>query len=126
MVPAVSAKRIAIVDDHSPVLRALVRVLRVFSAATIETFRSGDDAIRRHREAPFDLALMDVTVPGRDGVSTGLALRETTPSLPLIFLTGDPTGPDAARASLFASAVLDKPWDSKQLVGLIAAQLERG
>jgi len=74
------------VDDEIDLLKAHIifleeRGLKVVTAA------NGDDAIDRVKNEQFDLVLLDEMMPGRDGLSTLVALKEIRPNLPVVMVT---------------------------------------
>ncbi len=86
-------ERILIVDDDSDIRNLLVRLLRS-GGYDVSDAPDGHEALRRLIEAPVnalpDLVLMDVTMPGMDGVATCLALQSLglgTHTPPVIFLS---------------------------------------
>ena len=80
--------RVLIVDDEDSVLRFVDRVLREAGYQTI-TARTGEDAIDvASREAPFDLLLTDLMMPGMRGDELARRLRQNDPDLKVLYLTG--------------------------------------
>jgi DNA-binding response OmpR family regulator len=79
--------RILIVDDQAHVRSALVIALRAngFDAVAVENANSG---LREFEANQFDLAIVDVYMPSIDGVKLIKALRERSPSFPIIAMSG--------------------------------------
>jgi FixJ family two-component response regulator len=118
---------IAIVDDDPSVCRAVERLLRSFGLRA-ETFHSGEGLLRALESSRrFDCAVMDVQMPGMNGleVQRRLALREV--ALPLVFITAHDEAGVAERA-IAAGAVgfLRKPFTDESLIGLIRRAVESG
>jgi CheY-like chemotaxis protein len=67
-------RSILVVDDHHDVGRALVRLLRHFGFAA-EHVVSGEDALARVAQTAFDLVVLDVMMPGIDGIEVLRRLR---------------------------------------------------
>lgn len=111
-----------IVDDEATVRAALVRLLRTI--ARIEDFASGLDAVERNKIAPFDAAVLDLRMPRLDGIGVALALRESTPSMPIVFVTGEGPGPLLTAAEAIGP-VIGKPWDSVELREAVRRLLPR-
>jgi DNA-binding NtrC family response regulator len=108
---------ILIVDDDTMLLNLLQLVLRqrgfvVYSAS------SGEEALAlyRHHHASTELALLDVCMPGLDGVGTLAELRRVQPGLRACFMSGHTGlyGPDELRASGMLR-FFDKPFSIHQL-----------
>lgn len=116
---------IAVVDDHREIRELLVRYLgqhgyRVSAAASAAEFR---DQLERG-EVP-DLAVLDIMMPGEDGLSLCRHVRATS-SLPVIFLTA--MAEDTERIvglELGADDYLVKPFNPRELLARIRAVLRR-
>ena len=68
------AHRVLVVDDQEDIREMASLVLRG-AGFTVETAASGDEALRLARAQDFDLVLLDINMPGRDGWSTLKLLR---------------------------------------------------
>jgi two-component system nitrogen regulation response regulator NtrX len=121
---------ILIVDDEESIRRAVADVL---SDGGYETRTAADAAAALagiEREAP-DLVLLDVAMPGRDGVALLEDLRRRTPDLPVVMMSGHSTIEMAVRATkLGAYDFLEKPLSYDKLLvcvgnGLESARLAR-
>ena len=97
--------RVLIADDHPLVRDALARTLHELDTAA-EVLQAGDlDSLLRLAQAePADLALLDLNMPGMNGVAGLRRLRQALPTLPVVVASGQD---DAAtiRAVLAAGAV---------------------
>ena len=115
-------KTILHVEDD-PSLQKLVRAaLERLGTYAVHTAADGFQAIERARAAAPDLVLLDLDLPGMDGVATLAALRalEGLKDVPALFLTA--TGDPAVRERLVqagASAVLGKPFRPRELLLVI-------
>ena len=84
------AKRILVVDDHAPT-RALIR--SVLDAEKSDRFEiveagSGTECLRAaDSKGPFDIILLDVTLPDMDGFEVCRALRRVDKQVPIVFVT---------------------------------------
>ncbi|ATB29373.1 hybrid sensor histidine kinase/response regulator [Melittangium boletus] len=80
---------VLLVDDQPADLETLKRHLQPFSLRLVMC-NSGEEALARWEEEDFALVLMDVRLPGLDGIETARRLRaqDAPRSVPLIFLTG--------------------------------------
>lgn len=109
--PPVQSKVLFVDDDLS-----FLQMLRdVFSEASggaweIQTATSGGDALQRLRSKPVDLIVIDVFMPGMDGLQLLRILNDEFPSLPKVLLTGMPDGNTRAAALEGGAALfLEKP-----------------
>ncbi len=89
--------RILFADDDETFRRAMVRALtkrgHVVAAAA-----GGEEALAAARISPPEVALLDLRMPGMDGILLLQALRELEPGLPVVILTGHGTIPSAIEA----------------------------
>lgn len=82
----------------------------------VSTAGSGDQAIDLARATRFDLAICDLTMPGRDGIQTARALRDLTPNMRIIIVTGYAS--EKAQSVIregVADAWLSKPFTLSEL-----------
>lgn len=94
----------------------------------VQTADGGESALAVLAEHSFDVVLLDVMMPGMDGLSTLARIRERPglASLPVIFVTAKITPPEVARyLAAGAVGVVEKPIDpmrlSAQVQALVAA-----
>jgi len=80
-------KLVFLVDDDPAVTRLLGRVLRE-AGWEVETFDSAEAFLARSRPERYGCLVLDVSMPGLDGLELQRRLRETGQSLPIVFLTG--------------------------------------
>ena len=79
--------RIFVVDDHRDVAEGLADVLRMHGHEVTVAF-NGEQAIRIFRDQDFDIAFMDVMMPGMNGVESFLEIRKIKPAAKVIMMTG--------------------------------------
>jgi two-component system, NtrC family, response regulator HydG len=81
---------------------------------------SGEEALARLSSLDFDVALMDVKLPGIDGVEAFLEMRKAKPAAPVIMMTGFSVEQSLARAIAGGAAgVLHKPFAIGELLQAI-------
>ncbi|WP_280549410.1 response regulator [Halomonas sp. 11-S5] len=117
--------RVLIVDD-GPVNLTLARQVLERQGLDVETATSGEEALSRLEGAPFDLVLMDIFMPGMDGVETSRHWRDREAEGParqrsiLVALTANASDEDRRR---FRQAGMDdflaKPYRPQALVDLV-------
>jgi DNA-binding NtrC family response regulator len=118
--------RILVIDDQSYVCAATVRVLKhkVFDAVAV---LNAADGMRQLAQSKFDLAIVDIYMPGVDGVKAIKAIRTNYPDMPVIAMSGVQM-PTSGRTALdflplipqMADVVcLQKPFRPNQLVEAI-------
>ncbi|HXG22760.1 MAG TPA: sigma-54 dependent transcriptional regulator [Methylomirabilota bacterium] len=116
--------KILVVDDERNIHYSFRRVLgneyEVLSAF------SGEEALRQAEDEALRLILMDVRMPGGDGLDTLQELKRRRPDLPVIIMTAFVSAETAIRATtLDAEDYLVKPFDVDALKRLIETTLQR-
>lgn len=83
--------RVLIVDDHKVVRGGLKAFLQAYDdLELVGEAKSGEDALRICLDAPPDVVLMDLVMPGMDGPTATRAIRERCPAVQVIALTSFP------------------------------------
>jgi two-component system nitrogen regulation response regulator NtrX len=117
--------RILIVDDEASIRRSLGGILsdEGFDAAEAP---DGEAALAQLREGTPDLVLLDIAMPGRDGVQILEEMQRSWPGLPVVMMSGHGTIETAVRATqLGAFDFLEKPLSVEKLLLTIRHALDR-
>ena len=102
-------KSILVVDDQEVVRRSLLRSL-ADTHCNLEAVESGDEALQAMGAHPFDLVMLDLRMPGMDGMSVLRTIKEKWPESEVVILTGYPSVETAKEAiRLGAYDYLAKP-----------------
>ncbi len=119
-----SAGKILIVDDD-PQIRRVLRILLTGQGYEVDDAKDGEAALEKLSRQRFDLALLDMGMPGMGGLETCRAIRENSP-MAIIMLTVRDRHVDKIEA-LDAGAVdyVTKPFPSSELLARIRAALRR-
>ncbi len=119
------APRILVVDDDAKVLSLMRRGL-AFAGYTVDLAPDGEQALGMARAHLPDLVVLDVMLPGIDGLEVCRRLRAGEPNLPVLMLTAKDRVPDRV-AGLDAGAddYLVKPFAFDELLARIRALLRR-
>jgi FixJ family two-component response regulator len=114
-----------VVDDDASVRRGLARLVRAAGLA-VETFPSAGDFLARSLPDLPGCLVLDLHLPGVDGLELQELLSRSGRDLPVVFLTGYGDVPTTARA-MKAGAVdfLEKPFRGDNLLDAIGRALER-
>ena len=117
--------RVLLVEDESKVAEALREGLHD-EGYDVSVERTGEAAFFRTVTESFDIVLLDLGLPGRDGLQVMAAIRRQLPAVPIIVLTARDTVADRA-AGLDAGAddYLVKPFAFAELVARIRDLLRR-
>ena len=118
------ARHILVVDDDRLVLASLTRGLRQAGYRVSEA-SNGNDALEQAQRSLPDLALLDVRMPGMNGIELGRLLHEQT-SVPFIYLSAYGQGDIVAQAAEHgALGYLVKPLDIAQILPSVETALSR-
>jgi FixJ family two-component response regulator len=117
---------IGLVDDEPGMLRALRRLLRMKGFA-VRTFESPEVFLAGIADAHLDCVVLDVAMPGLNGLDLQVRLKILDARLPVIFLSGQGDIPMSVRA-IKAGAVnfLTKPVEQKELLAAVQVALMEG
>jgi DNA-binding response OmpR family regulator len=120
--------RILLVEDELRLARSYQRNLQD-DGHTVEAVADGEMAYDRVMEAPddFDVVMLDVLLPGRDGVTVCRDLRRAGVTLPILLLTAlDQTEDKVAGLDAGADDYLTKPFPFDELLARLRALTRRG
>jgi PAS domain S-box-containing protein len=112
--PELRDKRVLIVDDNATNRRILVAQTGKWGMASAETEAPAQALQWLKAGQHFDLAILDMHMPGMDGVALAGAIREINPSLPLVLFSSLGRREVGDKTALF-SAYLTKPIKQSQL-----------
>jgi two-component system response regulator MprA len=117
---------ILVVDDDAPIRRMLDRTLSAEGYA-VATAADGGEALASVERSTPDLVVLDVGLPGVDGLSVSRRLRAKGLAVPVLLLTARDSVPDRV-AGLDAGAddYLVKPFATEELVARLRALTRRG
>jgi DNA-binding response OmpR family regulator len=115
-----------VVEDEPGIAFALEADLRT-EAYEITVTANGDDALRLARGSPFDLILLDIMLPGKDGFEVCRELRRSGSRTPIILLTAKAQEAEKVMGlELGADDYVTKPFSPRELRARIKAALRRG
>ena len=117
--PALAGKRVLVVDDNATNRRILALQMGRWGMATRDT-EFPDTALQMLAGEPFDLAIIDMHMPGMDGTTLAARIRAAGHTLPLVLFTS--LGRREAADSVFA-ATLQKPLRQSQLFDTLVSLL---
>jgi len=115
------AGSVLIVDDEAEIRESLQTLLEM-EGFEVETSPTGEDGLSQMANRPFDLVLLDLTLPGRNGMEILSEIRSHDPKLPVIMITAYGTVENAVRAMQSgATNFVQKPWDNEKLLADVRA-----
>jgi two-component system, NtrC family, response regulator HydG len=109
---------VLVVDDEPGMRDTLMAILEL-NGYGVSSARDGETAVAAVREGAFDVVVMDVRMPGRDGVSV---LEEMGDPPPQVILMTAYAQEERLRAAVKANAfaIVHKPFDTRRMLSLIA------
>lgn len=110
--------KVLLVDDEKRFVSMVVRRLRLRGIDADCAF-SEEEALVKAKGSTFDVALLDVKMPGIGGIELRRRLHEVNPDMKFIFLTGHGSDEDFAVGSAEASFYLVKPLKIEELIRII-------
>lgn len=114
-----------VIEDDAAIRRGLVDALVFEGFETAEAPR-GDTGLERALSDEFDLVLLDLVLPGRDGLDVLAEIRRQRPTLPVIILTARGEENDRVRGlRLGADDYVVKPFSVRELLARVSAVLRR-
>jgi DNA-binding NtrC family response regulator len=120
-----SAGSVLIIDDEVAIRESLQTLLEL-EGYEVEVASSGEEGVARIGDRPFDLILLDLALPDRNGIDLLAELRAHDPQLCVIMITAYGTVENAVKA-MQAGAVnfVQKPWDNEKLLADVRAAIAR-
>ncbi|EPR41585.1 response regulator receiver protein [Desulfovibrio sp. X2] len=117
--------RYLVVDDEDRFRQSLIRLLEA-KGMRAEGASDGRAALRALEQKPYDVILLDVKMPGMDGVQALPRIRELAPQAEVIVLTGHASVDDAALLmERGASEYLVKPCGVNEILDTVAVLRDR-
>jgi DNA-binding NtrC family response regulator len=117
--------RLLIIDDEAAIRESLETLLSL-EGYTVDIAVDGEQGLERLQNQHYDLLLLDLALPGRNGIELLPLLLEQQPGLPVIMITAYGTVGnvvDAIRAG--AENFVQKPWDNEKLLADIRTAIAK-
>jgi DNA-binding response OmpR family regulator len=117
--------RILVIEDEPRILGFLARGLEA-EGFTVHASRNGREGLKRARRDTYDLVLLDLLLPGLDGLSVLRELNRLHPDMPVVIVSARSDLPTKLRGfGLGAADYLSKPFSFDELIARIHVQLRR-
>jgi len=113
--------KLLFIDDEQTFLKYLAKRL-VLDGFIVKTTFSGEEGVEAASKEDFDVAVVDLHMPGIDGIEVQKRLKDLQPKLPCIVLTGHASVENALESGKYnAFKFLSKPVDMDTLIETINA-----
>lgn len=117
--------RILVIDDEEDIRDTLKAILEN-EGYIVDTAKNGKEAIEKAHQAYYNLALIDIRLPDIDGTELLNSMRESTPKMVKIIVTGYPILENAVDAvNKGADGYIIKPFITKDLLNSIKENLQK-
>ncbi|MCY3986394.1 MAG: response regulator transcription factor [Candidatus Dadabacteria bacterium] len=120
-------KLVAVIDDEKDILNLITHHLKR-EGYQVKTFQSGKDFLLYVNSVPPDLVLLDIMLPGMDGLEICKILKNqpSTESIPIIMITAKSTEADiVVGLELGADDYIVKPFRTRELVARVKSIMRR-
>lgn len=113
-----SIEKILVVDDELIVRQLFKRILGKNYEVTVA--ESGEDALEKFKQQKFDIAFIDVVMPGMDGIATLKAIKEIDSKTPCVIITGFAVD-EKIKEALLLNAIdyIYKPFGAKEIEAVL-------
>ncbi|RJP31982.1 MAG: response regulator [Candidatus Omnitrophota bacterium] len=114
---------ILIVDDEED-LRENLRDLLEFSGYTVMSFASGEEILERFDDYHADVVLLDIQLPGKDGLEVLREIKRKRPDLPVAMVSASSVRGVLAKAEEYgANRTIIKPYSPKEMLQMVETML---
>ena len=111
--------RILVIDDETYILDAMETILEDMGHE-VECFNRSADGERAALENEYDLILIDIRMPERNGAEVTEGILKVKPDAKILIITGHPTDPLVKRAlDSGARGILKKPFDIGKILDFL-------
>jgi DNA-binding NtrC family response regulator len=119
------AHRILIIDDEAAIRESLETLLTL-EGYVVEMAPEGESGLERINQSAYDLVLLDLALPGKNGLEILHLIREHHPDLPVIMITAYGKVDNVVEAiRTGAQNFVQKPWDNDKLLADIRSAIAR-
>lgn len=114
---------VLIIDDEAEIRESLQTLLEM-EGFKVDTANTGEEGLSQIGDRTFDLILLDLALPGRDGMDILADIHANDSRLPVIMITAYGTVENAVRAMQSGAAnFVQKPWDNEKLLADVRAAI---
>ena len=113
--------RVIIVDDHIVVRKGLAQILEETEDIIVtDEASSGDELLEKIQNFKYDVVLLDISMPGKDGLMTLKEIKNVKPDLPVLIFTVFPEEQYAIRVlKAGAAGYINKQYEPEEIISAI-------
>ncbi len=120
-----ASRRALVVEDDAAIRRGVCDMLR-FHGFEVQEAADGDEGLEQAQSAEVDIVLLDLILPGKQGLEILEQVRNSRPTLPIIIMTAKGEEADRIKGlKLGADDYVVKPFSIKELIARIEAVMRR-
>ena len=117
--------RILVIDDDESIRKTLATILEE-KGYSVDTAENGKEAIKKSKDKFYNLALIDIRLPDMEGTKLLTAMKNNTPKMIKVIVTGHPSLQNAIEAvNKGADAYIIKPFNVDAVLNTIREHLEK-
>ena len=117
--------KVLVIDDEESIRSVMTKILEE-EGFVVDTARNGKQAIEKSKINFYNLAFIDIKLPDIEGTELLTALKDSTPRMIKIIITGHPSLQNAIKAvNKGADAYIVKPFNVENILRTIREQLRR-
>lgn len=117
------AAKILVVDDEVMLRKILTKILGQ-AGYKVATASNGDEAVQKIKKGHFDVVIIDMRMPVKDGSQALPVIESLHPKLKIIVLTGYPLSPEIEeKVALGRYHYMVKPFDNQELISKVQSLL---
>jgi len=118
-------KKILLVEDD-PSFGSVLKDYLTMNDYNVTHAIDGEDGLHKFNEQEYDICVLDVMMPKKDGFTLGKEIKEINPSMPILFLTAKNLRDDVLNGyKIGADDYITKPFDSEVLMYKLKAIIQR-
>src|SRR5512141_2185584 len=115
-----------LICDDEEIMRDVLDTILSGVGYRVELAKTGEEALERYTEKPFDVVLMDVSMPGMGGLTALEEIMRVDPDAAVLMVTAYATFDTAISAwAKGAAGVIRKPFQNEQIVALVAKAISK-
>jgi excisionase family DNA binding protein len=114
--------QILVVDDDPIIGQLFAKILAPYNEFQVTLASSGKEAIGIFSSQRFDMVFLDLVMPGMDGTEVMMHLRQISPEIPVVIITGYPDSNLLVKVGQYNPFLsIFKPFTPKQIIGAVKA-----